>query len=167
MSRCAVVSSHRAKVRSSMVCGVASVDGCVLAAVVAVDELAPAAVACVAHVEGLRLLVGQSFERPVPAAWRLVACAAHVHVSSGFIGFGRIRVDSLHEFADGEKSSCVRIRVWYSRPSSSRLKSVHQPAMSGLSLSRSWSCMPLISISSPMVSMCSRSCMASQQGLSA
>ena len=72
-----------------------------LAAVVAVDELAPAAVACVAHVEGLRLLVGQSFERPVPAAWRLVACAAHVHVSSGFIGFGRIRVDSLHEFADG------------------------------------------------------------------
>ena len=57
--------------------------------------------ACVAHVEGLRLLVGQSFEHPVPAAWRLAARAAHVHVSSGFVGFGRIRVDSLHEFADG------------------------------------------------------------------
>ena len=54
------------------------------------------------------------------------------------------------------KSVVKRMSVWYSSPSRwYRLPSVQYPAISGWFLSLSWSCPPLISISSPTVNMCS------------
>lgn len=86
MSLWAVVSSHRAKAQLDGVL-VTSVDGGVLAVVVAVGQLAPSVVGGVAHVEVACLLVGQSLERPVPAAGGLAARAAQVHVPASLVGF--------------------------------------------------------------------------------
>lgn len=78
------------------------VDGGVLAAVVAVDELAPAGVGHVAHVQRLALGLVERFQRPVPAGRGLPAGAADVHVPARqrVVGVGGDAFDESADFRE-------------------------------------------------------------------